>query len=86
MIPDHTLKAINAWLMNGTHPELLGSFLRALLTNDLRGAVLHADPENLDKLADIVRWVYAEVPGVAYGTTERLIEWHKRGGLRGVAA
>jgi hypothetical protein len=78
MIPTKTLEAILHWQEYGTHPSALGSFVRALLTNNLREAVICADEEDLANLGDTVRWVYMNVPSATYGSTDALLLHHKR--------
>jgi len=52
-----------------------GGFLLAVLSNDLRGACERADQENQRALFEIVKYVYNYVPGVAWGSPERVDEW-----------
>ena len=49
--------------------NFIGEFLSAVVRNDLRGAVIRADPENLAALRSLVLWVHNEIPG------ERLTAW-----------
>ena len=77
-IPQKTIDAINHWQEHGTHPDALGSFVRAVLTNNLRDAVNHADEENLEHIADTVKWVYWNVPSATYGSIDALLLHHKR--------
>lgn len=78
MIPAKTLEAILHWQEHGTHPNELGSFVRAVLTNNLREAVGRADDENLAALKDTVQWVYWNVPSGTYGSLDALLVHHKR--------
>jgi hypothetical protein len=55
-----------------------GSFLQAVLRNDLKDAVLRADPDNLHRLRDIVLWIDKGVPGQAQGSQEAIEEWCKK--------
>lgn len=52
-----------------------GSFLEAVLTNDLKGAVSRADPECGAALYQIVQWFYWEAPGNCWGSEERVKAW-----------
>ncbi len=49
-----------------------GSFLQAVLCNDLRQAVASADSTNRTKLADIVQWLYGEAPSSSWGSEENV--------------
>lgn len=57
------------------HGVPTGSFLRAVLCNDLTEAVCRADPENLDCLKEIAQYVYNELPSLCHGSTERVKQW-----------
>ena len=55
-IPEHTAQSLIDYVEHGWQP---GSFLTAVLENDLEGAAFHADPQNkryLANIAMIVRW------------------------------
>ena len=77
MIPDKTRYAIKEWLERGTHPDLLGSFVRAVLSNDLRAAWCAADDENLAKLGDTISWIACNIPSGAHGSRDALIRYHE---------
>lgn len=52
-----------------------GSFICAVLKNDLAGATMRADPSNLAAMPSILRWLRWNVPGACWGSTERFSEW-----------
>lgn len=52
-----------------------GSFLRAVLSNDLTEAVCRADDENRRDLLEIVKYVYNEMPSMCHGSSERVSQW-----------
>jgi len=56
-----------------------GAFLRAVLENDLRSAVGHADPDNLRELAEIVRHCHWEIPARCWGSPETVKGWLRQG-------
>ena len=52
-----------------------GSFLQAVLSNDLRGALGQADEDNRRDLFEIVAYCYNEIPGVCWGSPEKVDQW-----------
>lgn len=52
-----------------------GSFMTAVLSNDLKEACARADFYNQDKLYDIVRWLYNEAPSTSWGSPEKVNKW-----------
>jgi hypothetical protein len=75
-VPEHTQGALERYLTHGLEP---GSFLTAVLTNDLFGAVNRADTWNSQSLADIVKWLYNEAPRGSFGDEELVKAWLNRG-------
>lgn len=57
-----------------------GSFLEAVLENNLREAIGRADYMNLVALPHIVAYCYSEIPNVCWGSPTRVEAWleHKR--------
>ena len=53
----------------------VGSFLTAVLSNDLMGAFAKADPDSIPALHDIVGYCYNELPGACWGSPERVRAW-----------
>ena len=52
-----------------------GDFCRAVLANDLSGAVLRADDESLAALPAICRYVINELPPECHGSALTVAEW-----------
>lgn len=52
-----------------------GSFLTACLENDLVTAVMKADPDNLLRLREILRWMWWNLPQECWGSREIVHEW-----------
>ena len=52
-----------------------GSFLRAVLVNDLKEAVFAADEENLAALPAIVYYCYNEIPSDCWGSPKKVAAW-----------
>lgn len=71
-IPEHMKKSLSDWVLYAQRP---GSFLWAVITNDLRAAVRTADDENLRLLPTYVAWFYWEAPSGASGDPERATTW-----------
>ena len=81
MIPVHMHGAMERYIQNGILP---GSFLEAVLSNNLRDAVARADDINRDALPDYVRFLYNHAPSFCWGSPEAVEEWCKAGGLAGL--
>lgn len=71
-IPDHTRDALKDYIERGVP---VGSFLHAVLSNDLAGAVFKADRANKPAIADIVNWVYHHAPEACWGSEAKVIRW-----------
>ena len=81
MIPQHIKDSIDAWALNAHIP---GSFTKSVLENDLRKAVLGADPESLANLKNIVLYVVNEIPAPCWGSPEKMEKWVIKGGQKGM--
>lgn len=73
-IPEHLLRGLNAYAHDGIPT---GSFLRAVLENDLMMAVGRADPESLAALPAICAFVNYELPSACHGSPENVAAWIK---------
>ena len=60
---------------------LPGDFLKAVLKNDLSGAMRRADMVSRAKLYEIVTFLHNHAPGSCWGNSDAMLGWHKRGGL-----
>lgn len=72
LIPGHMVGAVRRYILDGIPP---GSFLTAVICNDLFGAVACADEENLVALASWVRFFYNYAPTGCYGSRENMANW-----------
>ena len=72
LIPNHMIGAVRRYIMHGIPP---GSFLTAVICNDLREAVARADDDNAAALAGWVRFFYNYAPSGCWGTRERFEAW-----------
>lgn len=57
------------------HHIPVGSFLQAVIRNDLGEACARADVHNLWIIPIIVYWFYFECPGSAYGSIAKYNDW-----------
>ena len=57
-----------------------GSFLEAVLCNDLREAVAQADNDNIRNIPAFVNWLYNEAPAGSWGSREAYENWISRRG------
>jgi hypothetical protein len=69
--PDGT-DGLERYLTAGILP---GDFLRAVLENDLRMAILRADPVNRGRLPELVEWLWHHAPAAAWGSPEAVQAW-----------
>ena len=60
---------------------LPGSFLRAVISNDLKESFAQADEINQRRMFEIVKWWYLEAPSPCWGSEEKMLAWHHNGGL-----
>lgn len=79
-LPDYMWEGVRNYISKGIRP---GSFLHAVIANDLRGAVLHADDNNIQLLPSWIRFVSTEFPHSAWGDTTLMRMWCDHGGLDG---
>ena len=74
MLPQNTKERIDCYIRQGVPP---GSFLYAVLSNDLFEAVTRADEYNLQYLENICRYVYDSTPNACHGDLARVQHWLK---------
>lgn len=79
-IPDYIMEGIKRYIDYGLPP---GSFLTAIVENDLKGAVESADDNNLENIPAFVAYFYNEAPANCWGSPEIVSTWICRGGLKG---
>jgi hypothetical protein len=73
-IPEHCREGLSMYLLYGVPP---GSFLRAVLSNDLSEACARADEENQRALYDYVYVLYNVAPANAWGSPTKVDDWIK---------
>ena len=73
-IPERMMGGIERWINHGIRP---GSFLTAVLENNLVGAVSQADDENIRNLPAYVGYLYNEVDSMCWGSVKKVEEWEE---------
>lgn len=74
-VPRHIRGSLWRWATQGIPP---GSFLQAVLRNDLRAACERADEINRVRLYDIVAWLYNSAPAECWGSPDKVEAWLSR--------
>lgn len=74
LAPTEILEALMRYREHGVPT---GSFLEAVLENNLSEAVGRADYKNLEALPHIVAWVYSYMPRDRWGNREKVVAWLK---------
>jgi len=77
-IPPMTREALIAYVLTG---RPVGSFLQAVLSNNLFGAVSQADQNNQEHLIELVRAIYNNAPMDCCGSEEKIEKWRKHRGM-----
>ena len=73
--PVHVLDSIDRFVRHRIAP---GSFVTAVLSNDLAGAFRTADEDSLRGLRDIMWHIHWEIPGNCHGSKSKVEKWLKR--------
>jgi len=73
-IPDHILESLE---MYAEERRPVGDFLKAVLSNDLYGAVGRADPICMACLKKIVTYINCKLPGGCWGSPQHYKDWLK---------
>ena len=68
-----TKNGIDAYVKHGTP---LGDFLSAVMSSNLFDAFAHADAENYQDMAEIVRYVRNECPSGCHGSPAKVRDWY----------
>lgn len=74
---DYMAGAVQRYIENGLEP---GSFMRALLSNDLRGAIARADGMNIARIPHWVVWMEQNMPVGSWGSPDAYWSWVDQGG------
>lgn len=79
-LPEHCRDGMLNYIENG-YP--VGSFLQALLSNNLKETFGCADDVNQRRVFDYVHFLYNYAPAQCWGSPEAVAYWQERGGLNG---
>lgn len=71
-IPERMMGGLQRYIDHGIAP---GSFLCAVLENNLKDAVGRADAENLANLPAYVGYLYNEAPMACWGSPQKISAW-----------
>lgn len=80
-IPDYMAGQIVGYVERGEEP---GDFIKAVIRNDLKGAVEHADSTNLVNIVAFVKYFYNRTPASCWGSQALLLGWIQSGGKQGL--
>lgn len=78
-VPEHLIEGLAHHIVHGSPT---GSFLEAVLSNDLRRSFERGDSESLAGLGRIVTFLYNDAPRRCWGSLEAIERWSGRGGLK----
>jgi len=79
-VPLYMVDGLKRWIERGIYP---GSFLTAVIENDLFAALSNADETNINALPAYGYFFYNEAPHGCYGSKKIAKAWHEAGGLNG---
>jgi hypothetical protein len=80
LIPSYMRDGIKLYVLQGIP---MGGFGGKLLSNDLMGALGHADDNNQRAIMDWARLLYNYVPRSCWGSPENYKNWISSGGIAG---
>jgi len=81
MISEHMLESIRAYITKGCP---VGSFLQAVIANELTEACLRADDVNIRNLPAFAWFFYDRAPRQCWGSREAYKAWVELRGLEGL--
>lgn len=80
-IPTYMMGPLQAYIETGRG---VGGFLTAVLENNLKGCIDHADMHNRANLPAYVGYLYNQAPQGCWGSPELVKAWKANGGLKGL--
>lgn len=78
-IPDYMASQVVDYVEKG---EVPGEFLQNIISNDLKGAVAHADDTNMRNIVAYVKFFYNRAPAQCWGSLANMKAWVQIGGKR----
>lgn len=76
--PENMRGGLKRYIENGILP---GNALTAVLENDLKRTIAHADETTMANLRSLVQWIYCEAPGTCWGSKDNVRAWIAKGGM-----
>jgi hypothetical protein len=80
-IPDYMHEGLVAYILDG---RATGSFLQAILSNDLLKAVARGDDYNQSAIVDYVKFLHNHAPIGCFGSEKVVDAWKEGRGFRGM--
>ena len=80
-LPEHMQDGARLYVEQGLRP---GSFMRAVLENNLVAAASNGDSINQNALFQWATWLYSEAPGSCWGNPKAVQDWIAHQGLAGL--
>jgi len=77
-IPEYMRDGLLSYVLHGLPP---GGFLKAVLANDLKGAVNRADMNNLNAIERYVDFLHKYAPSDCWGNLGKVNSWFEKCGL-----
>lgn len=71
-LPEHLREGLADYILERVPP---GDYLRAVLSNDLRGTFERGDDESIAGLQPTVSWLYNHAPARCWGSREGVASW-----------
>ena len=81
LIPGHCQDGMRQYIEAG---RPTGSFLRAVLENDLIESFRCADDINVCRIRDYLVFMHNYAPAMCYGSPEKVEAWINAGGMKGI--
>lgn len=72
-VPEHLREGLARYVIHGIIP---GSFLQAVISNDLHGAIHLGDDDSLAGIKSILSFLWNSTPSQCFGDRVRLMQWH----------
>ena len=79
-VPAHLVQGLGSYIENGILP---GSFLQALICNNLAKTLYCADGRGFAALPGLIEFLQEKAPSACWGSAEAMELWKARRGIRG---